>query len=122
MILRCDNQELPAPVSIKVDDEIIWSSSTGRALDGTMLGDVVAEKKTLSISWGVLQEDELVLIKNKLVAGFFPITFHDDGQDITITSYRGTLSKEVIGELDDGIFYYRSARVSIIQQERRFII
>lgn len=101
MILRCDNQELPAPVSIKVDDEIIWSSSTGRALDGTMLGDVVAEKKTLSISWGVLQEDELVLIKSKLVAGFFPITFHDDGQDITITSYRGTLSKEVIGELND---------------------
>ena len=45
MILRCDNQELPAPVSIKVDDEIIWSSSTGRALDGTMLGDVVAEKR-----------------------------------------------------------------------------
>ena len=116
MILRCDNQELTAPVSIKVDDEIIWSSSTGRALDGTMLGDVVAEKKTLSISWGVLQEDELVLIKNKLVAGFFPITFYDDGQDITITCYRGTLSKEVIGELDDGIFYYRSASVSIIQQ------
>ena len=57
MILQCDGQELPAPVSIKVDDEIIWSSSTGRALDGTMLGDVVAKKKTLSISWGVLQED-----------------------------------------------------------------
>ena len=51
MILQCDGQELPAPVSIKVDDEIIWSSSTGRALDGTMLGDVVAKKKTLSISW-----------------------------------------------------------------------
>ena len=52
MILRCDNQELPAPVSIKVDDEIIWSSSTGRALDGTMLGDVVAEKK---MSWFLLR-------------------------------------------------------------------
>lgn len=116
MILRCDGQELPAPVSIKVDDEIIWSSSTGRALDGTMLGDVVAEKKTLAINWGVLQEDALVLIKSKLIAGFFPITFHDDGQDITITSYRSTLSKEVIGRLDDGIFYYRSASVSIIQQ------
>lgn len=116
MILRCDNQELPAPVSIKVDDEIIWSSSTGRALDGTMLGDVVAEKKTLSINWGILKEDEMALIKNKLIARSFPITFHDDGQDITITSYRGTLSKEVIGELDDGIFYYRSASVSIIQQ------
>lgn len=116
MILRCDGQELPAPVSIKVDDEIIWSSSTGRALDGTMLGDIVAEKKTLSINWGILNEDEMALIKNKLIAGFFPITFHDDGQDITITSYRGTLSKEVLGDIGDGNYYYRSASVSIIQQ------
>lgn len=116
MILRCGGQELPAPVSLKIDDEIIWSSSTGRALDGTMLGDVVAEKKTLSINWGILQENELVLIKSKLVAGFFPISFHDDGKDITITTYRSTLSKEIIGRLDDGIYYYKSASVSIIQQ------
>lgn len=116
MILRCDNQELTAPVSIKVDDEIIWSSFQQLHHLTLFRQVLVLLKKTLSISWGVLQEDELVLIKNKLVAGFFPITFHDDGQDITITSYRGTLSKEVIGELDDGIFYYRSASVSIIQQ------
>ena len=94
MILECDGQELPAPVSLKVDDEILWSSATGRTLDGTMLGDVVAEKKTLSVNWGILQESELMIIKNKLIAGFFPITFHDDGQDITIPTYRGTLSKE----------------------------
>jgi hypothetical protein len=116
LILECDGQELPAPVSLKVDDEILWSSATGRTLDGTMLGDVVAEKKTLSVNWGILQESELMIIKNKLIAGFFPITFHDDGQDITIPTYRGTLSKEQIGRLDDGIFYYRSASVQIIQQ------
>jgi hypothetical protein len=116
MIIQAGGVKLPAPVSLKVDDEIIWSSSTGRALDGTMLGDVVVEKKTLAISWGVLQEDEMLAIKSQLVTGFFPVTFHDDGQDITITSYRGTLSKDVIGKLDDGIFYYRSASVSIIQQ------
>ena len=63
MILRCDGQELPAPVSIKVDDEIIWSSSTGRALDGTMLGDVVTEKKTLSINWGILKEERWHLLR-----------------------------------------------------------
>ena len=119
MILECDGQELPAPVSLKVDDEILWSSATGRTLDGTMLGDVVAEKKTLSVNWGILQESELMIIKNKLIAGFFPITFHDDGQDITIPTYRGTLSKEQIGRLDDGIFYYSSASVQIIQQYYR---
>ncbi|MDO5402985.1 MAG: hypothetical protein Q4F11_06055 [Eubacteriales bacterium] len=116
MILQCGNTELPAPVSLKVDDEIIWSSATGRALDGTMLGDVVTEKKTLTIQWGIMPESDMLTIKTCLIAGFFPITFHDDGVDITISSYRSTLSKEVIGRLDDNIYWYRSASTQIIQQ------
>ena len=115
-ILMAGDVELPAPVSIKVDDEIIWSSATGRALDGTMIGDVVAEKKTVNITWGILKESEEISIRDNLIAGFFPITFHDDGIDITIPTYRGTLSKEAIGRLWDGIYYYRSATVSLIQQ------
>ncbi len=107
---------LPAPVELSIDDEIIWSSDTGRTMNGLMIGDVIAEKKNLKISWGILTETELVLIKNHLVSGFFPITFHDDGMDITIESYRGTLSKNAIGRLGDGIYYYRDASVSLIER------
>lgn len=114
--LMVGSTALPEPVQLSTDDEIIWSSSTGRTASGKMVGDVVAEKKTLNIKWGVLTESELYLIKNKLKSGFIPITFHDDGTDITIKAYRGTLSKEHIGRLSDGIYYYRSATVSIIQQ------
>lgn len=116
MILKAGNVELPAPTSIKIDDEIIWSSDTGRALDGTMIGDIVAEKKNLSITWGVMPECDMLLIKNNLVAGFTPVTFHDDGLDITINTYRSTLSKEAIGRLSDGIYWYRSVSTQIIQQ------
>lgn len=115
-ILKAGNTVLPAPVSITVNDEIIWTSDTGRTLSGYMAGDVVAEKKNLSIKWGFLTEAEMVLIKQHLVAGFFPFTFRDDGVDITIESYRGTLSKEQYGWLGDGIFWYRSATVDIIQR------
>lgn len=107
---------LPSPVQITVNDEIIWSSSTGRAVSGEMIGDIVAEKKNVSIKWGVLTESELALIKQVLIAGFFPISFRDDGIDITIKTYRGTLTKEQLGYIGDGIFYYRSASVSIIQK------
>lgn len=55
-VLKCGNVELPAPVSMSVADEIIWSSDTGRTLTGTMVGDVVAEKKNLSIKWNWLTE------------------------------------------------------------------
>lgn len=116
MILMAGDMELPAPVALKVDDEIIWSSATGRALDGTMIGDAIAEKKNLSIQWGIMPEKNCRLIKQCLIAGFFPIKFRDDGTDMTIDAYRGTLSKDAIGWLSDGIYWYRSVSVRIIQQ------
>lgn len=116
MIIKAGDVELTAPVSLKVDDEIIWSSTTGRSLDGTMLGDVITEKKTLTIQWGIMPESDYLVIKECLTAGFFPVTFHDDGADMTMDSYRGTLSKDVIGWLDDGIYWYRSVSTQLIQQ------
>ena len=88
-ILKSGSVVLPAPVSLSVADEIIWTSDTGRTLTGYMVGDVVAEKKTVSIKWGFLTDADVKLIKSRMVAGFFPFTFHDDGIDITIESYRG---------------------------------
>ena len=93
MIICRAGVDLPAPVSISVEDQIIWSKNTGRAANAEMIGDIIAEKKSVKIKWEFLQESELVTIKNYLVAGFFPFTFHDNGTDITITSYRGTLSR-----------------------------
>lgn len=63
----------------------------------------------------VIEGKDLLFTLFKL-AGFFPISFHDDGIDLTITTYRGTLTKEVLGYIGDGIFYYKSASVSIIQK------
>lgn len=114
--LRCGDVSLPSPIKMTVSDEIIWSSDTGRTLDGTMIGDVVAEKKNIGIEWAWLTEEEAILIKDNLIAGFFPVTFRDYGVDVTIESYRGTISKDVGGYFGDGIFYYKSVSVDIIQR------
>lgn len=115
-ILKCGDITLPGPVKMAVNDEIIWSSDTGRTLDGTMMGDVIAEKKNLDIEWAWLTEQEAALIKNNLIPGFFPITFQDYGEKVTIETYRGTISKDIGGEIGDGHFYYKSVSVSIIQR------
>ena len=115
-ILWSGSTVLPAPVEMSIDDEIIWSSSTGRSAAGYMIGDVVAEKKTIDISWAFITEEELAVIKNIMIAGFFPISFRDDGIDMTIESYRGTLSKEVLGDIGDGHYWYKSAKVTVIQR------
>lgn len=115
-ILWSGSVTLPAPVAVTVNDEIIWTSDTGRTLSGYMAGDVIAEKKNVGIKWGILTEAELLVIKQVLIAGFFPFSFRDDGIEITIESYRGTLAKEQLGWIGDGIFYYRSASVDIVQR------
>lgn len=116
-ILTANGVALPAPTVIKIDNEIIWSSNTGRVSDGTMAGDVVAEKKTVTIEWRVLQQSEVSVIKQNLIAGYFPFVFNGGGgATLTITSYRGTINEEHIGLLGDGIYWYKKVTVKIIQQ------
>ena len=107
---------LSAPVSMTINDELIWTSDTGRLMNGLMVGEVVAEKKNISLKWGILTEAEMSQIRNRIVNSFFPVTFRDDGIDMTVTFYRSTLSKEVLGRLSDGIFYYKSATVDLIER------
>lgn len=115
-LITANGAALPDPVSVSTDDEIIWSEDTGRTLSGLMVGDVIAKKKKISITWGVLSDSELATISNALIAGFFNVSFHDAGTDLNITVYRGTLSKELIGRSSDGVYWYRSAGVDLIQK------
>ncbi len=85
-------------------------------MDGMMVGEVVAEKKTISLKWQFLTETEMLKIKNNMTGGFFTFTFHDDGVDMTIDVYRGTLAKERLPDVGDGIVRYRSVSVDVIQR------
>lgn len=102
---------MPSPTQIKVSDEIIWSSNTGRVADGSMVGDAIAEKTTVAITWEMLTEAEKASIKGSMVAGFFPVTV----LGMSITSYRGTMQSDVLGIIN-GTTYYKTVTVTVIQQ------
>ena len=110
---------LPSPDQITCSEEIIWSANTGRSItpsdSALMMGDVVAQKKTFNIVWGILSQDDYNKIKNGLRAGFNPFTLVLGNEVTTIQSYRGTITAELLGA-PDGNVYYRSAQVSIIQR------
>lgn len=114
--LKCGSITLPEPVELSTSDEIIWSANTERSSSGDMIGEAIAEKKTLDIKWGVLTEDEVKKIKDNLTKGFFSLTFRDESETHTISVYRGTLTKEHLGYIGDGIYYYKSASVQIVQK------
>lgn len=114
--LKANGIILPSPVQIKSGHEIIWSSNTGRNAKGDTIGDVIAKKKTIDITWGILTESQLRTIDDNLIAGFFPFIFYDKGIYLPVIAYRGTLSEEHMGYIGDGIYYYRSASVNVVQK------
>ena len=115
IVIRGGGVVLPSPDSITASDEILWSSNTGRSASGKMLGDVIAEKKTFAIEWGVLTRAEYASIRQNLQSGFRPFSLEEDGVTTTITGYRGTLSGTLLGSFG-GVTYYRGVTVTIIQQ------
>lgn len=113
--IRGGGAVLPSPVSVTAGHEIIWSSNTGRSASGRMIGDVIAEKQTFAITWGVLTRAELETIQAALTSGFYPFSLVEDGTVTTITAYRGTLSAALLGSFG-GVTYYKDVTVSVIQQ------
>ncbi len=115
--IRCGSTNLPEPSEISTSDEIIWSANTGRSSEtGKMIGDVIAKKKTINITWRMITAAQASTIFNCMPGGFFSITFRDYGTETTITGYRGTIEKESLGYIGDGVYYYKSLKVSVIQQ------
>lgn len=114
--LKAGSENLPSPVKISTSDEIIWSANTGRSTkSGKMIGDIIAQKITLDVEWGVLEASEVEKLAKYLKTGFYPITFYYYGKEKTITVYRGTMKSEYLGYFG-GIHYYRNVTVSLIQQ------
>lgn len=110
---------LPSPVELSTTEEIIWSANTGRSIDPSngaiMMGDVVAQKKTFNIEWGVLTQTEYNSIVTLLKAGFKPFTVVLGNSNTTISSYRGTITASLLGAFS-GEVYYKNVSVSIIQR------
>lgn len=112
---------LPSPVEVKPTMEIIWSENTGRAQSGAnqakMIGDVVAQKSTYAIKWGILNATELASITSKLTAGFFYFAMADSlasARNNAKPFYRSEIAYEVlpIGTTT----YYKDLTVSVIEQ------
>lgn len=109
--------QLPSPTEINKSEELIWSENTGRAQSGAnkakMIGDVVAQKQTFEIKWGVLTATQYNSIKTHLPAGFFP--FGVGTSPVTLgTFYRSEIKGNTIQA--GGDWYYKDVTVSVIEQ------
>lgn len=113
--IKINGTAMPAPIQISDTDEIIWSSDTGRNSSGDMVGTVIASKRTFAITWGVLDYQQVALLRSKAVAGFFPLSITDDSGTETITCYRSTLNKEWLG-IGARKRYYKNVSATFVQK------
>lgn len=117
LVIKANGVTLPSPVSISTTNEILWSSNTGRSTSsGKMLGDVIAEKETFSIQWGIMTKADQKKIVNNLKSGFHTVQFIFDDETVNLASYRGTITSEHLGYIGDGIYYYKSVSCEIVEQ------
>ena len=112
---------LPSPEEIKPTFEMIWSENTGRAQSGAnqakMIGDVVAEKKTYAIKWGIITDSDMDTIKGKLTKGFFYFavaTNLTDAKTNATKFYRSEIAGDYLPV--GNTIYWKDVSVSVIEQ------
>ena len=63
-VFKANGVVLPSPTAITINDEIVWTSDTGRIFNGTMFGAVITEKKTINITWEYLTESKIIAVRD----------------------------------------------------------
>lgn len=112
---------LPSPSEVTSSSELIWSENTGRAQSGEnqakMIGDVVAEKRTYAVKWGVVTDAEMTSIKSKLTAGFFYFgvgTTLANAKAVATSYYRSEITGDYLPI--GNTIYWKDVAVSVIEQ------
>lgn len=96
----------PAKEGINETDQLIWSSNAGRAANGTFVGDIIATKKTLAITWNQMTYDQLALIRSNISRighPFITVKYRSsDGQQKIFTGYTEGSTGAIVIYTPDG--------------------
>ena len=91
-VLKLNGKNMPTPdeSGIVMNYEPLWSSNAGRTASGLFVGDIVAEKKTVTFTFSSLSDKEISMIEKEL-STFFEVDFINPlnpKERIQFTAYR----------------------------------
>lgn len=96
----------PAKGGIKEAHQLIWSENAGRVANAEFVGDIIAEKDTLSITWNELTYAQLTLIRSntsKVGRAFIDVSFvTTEGQRRVVRCYNDGVSGTIVTYTPDG--------------------
>lgn len=118
-MLKIDGVTMPEPKKegITFTAEKIWSKNTGRATDGTMIGDIVAIKTKMKLTFAVLSGEQVAQLDAALSPPFVSVYYKDPRTNAytTGTFYAGTPSYPVYSYAA-GMPEYTGVAVDLIEQ------
>lgn len=102
---------------LKITKEKIWSSNTGRASTGDMIGDLIGIKYKLQCQWPPLSRERTAIVDKAVTPAFFSVTFTDPGSNSRITRrfYAGTPTYPVYSYVN-GMKTYVGVQVDLIEK------
>ena len=125
-VFKIGGTNMPEPKygGIVVTDEPIWAANTGRSSTGKMIGDIVAWKTTIEVSWPPLTYAHAKTLRDAIrnAGEFFTITYKDvasgntvSGMTTTKTVYAGNVPR-ILRSLASDIQRYDGITVTFIEQ------
>ncbi len=116
--ITINTTELPMPSSFEVTIQDYDSSEAGRNSTGQLFRDRLAVKEKISISWKVLDAQQMSLILNAVSDVFFSVTYFcpKTAGFRTATMYVGDRTSAMYCFQDDGNILYRDFSISLIER------
>ncbi len=119
MIINGITVATPKHGGVVITDEPIWASNTGRSSTGKMIGDIVAWKTTITVSWPPLTFGEVEKLRNAIVSAdpFFKIKYYDIKTDSMQekTVYTGNIPRTLYS-LAEGYQKYTDITITFVEQ------
>ncbi len=119
--LYLDGKQMPEPAlkGITVTKEKIWSKNAGRSSTGLFIGDIVAHKYKIQITWPPLTQAQTALIDEVISKASFEAKFIDPasttGEFVTRIVYAGTPTYPVYSYAN-GLPRYVGVGVNLIER------
>ena len=117
MSIKIGGVEMPPIKEMTITREPLWSKNTGRSADGTMIGDIVARKVTLKITFVPLSDIQAAALAAATRPAFFNVKYHDPDENATRTArmYASSLPYPVYSYAD-GFPTYVGTTISLIEK------
>ena len=95
-MFKVDTVTLPEPQALTTEHNKIWSSNTGRLDSGYFVGDLIAKKRKLNLTWGPCTREQAALILTATEKQYVRIDYtNEKGEADSGDFYWGDLSGDV---------------------------